>query len=189
MDGYAQKVVVMAISIKELHSSLGAEIGGVDLSIPLAPDVKQEIDTAWQRYGVLVFRNQEVTDAEHVKFSRCFGELEVLPETERTDSSLPEIFILSNVDSAGEILPEENEAVVFNSLTWAWHTDSCYRKVPSKGAILHGIEVVKGGVASRGLPIYGEPLRRCQWYLGIEWRVLRASTAGRGCVPIAICRK
>ena len=145
MDGYAQKVVVMAISIKELHSSLGAEIGGVDLSIPLAPDVKQEIDTAWQRYGVLVFRNQEVTDAEHVKFSRCFGELEVLPETERTDSSLPEIFILSNVDSAGEILPEENEAVVFNSLTWAWHTDSCYRKVPSKGAILHGIEGVKGG--------------------------------------------
>ena len=46
MDGYAQKVVVMAISIKELHSSLGAEIEGVDLSMPLAPDVKQEIDTA-----------------------------------------------------------------------------------------------------------------------------------------------
>lgn len=135
----------MMISIKQLHSSLGAEVGGVDLSMPLVPGVKQEIDAAWRQHGVLVFRNQDITDVEHVRFSRCFGELEVLPETERTDSSLPEIFILSNVGSTGEILPETNDAVVFNSLTWAWHTDSCYRMVPSKGAILHGIEVVQGG--------------------------------------------
>ena len=35
--------------------------------------------------------------------------------------------------------------MTFNSLTWFWHTDSCYRPIPSRGAILHGIEVVQGG--------------------------------------------
>ena len=94
---------------------------------------------------MLVFRNQDISDAEQVEFSRHFGELEILPETDRTDAAIPEIFVLSNVDSSGEILPAESEAVIFNSLTWSWHTDSCYRKIPSKGAILHGIEVVKGG--------------------------------------------
>ena len=137
--------MAMTLSIRKLHDSLGAEILGVDLSTPLDPDTKSEIESAWKSFGVLVFRDQNISDAEHVAFSRYFGELEVLPETDRTDVTIPEIFVLSNVDSCGKILPVESEAVIFNSLTWSWHTDSCYRKIPSKGAILHGIEVVDGG--------------------------------------------
>ena len=135
--------MAMTLSIRKLNGSLGAEIRGVNLSTPLNPDTKSKIEAAWKSFGVLVFRNQNISDAEHVVFSRQFGELEVLPETDRTDAAIPEIFILSNVDSSGKILPAESEAVIFNSLTWFWHTDSCYRKIPSKGAILHGIEVVK----------------------------------------------
>ncbi len=135
----------MKPSIQKFEGPLGAEICGVDLSTPLDPDTRTTIESAWNQFGVLVFRNQNISDSEHVVFSRNFGELEVLPETDRTDTDLPEIFILSNVDPNGEILPAESEAVMFNSLTWSWHTDSCYRKIPSKGAILHGIEVVKGG--------------------------------------------
>ena len=135
----------MTLSIKKLSDSLGAEVLGIDLSAPLDPGTKTELDSAWMEFGVLVFRNQNISDAEHVAFSRNFGELEVLPEVDRTDAVIPEIFILSNVDSGGKILPSDNEAVIFNSLTWSWHTDSCYREIPSKGAILHGIEVVNGG--------------------------------------------
>ena len=135
----------MTLSIRKLHGSLGAEVHGVDLSIALDSKIKSEIEATWKNHGVLVFRNQNISDAEHVAFSRHFGELEVLPETDRTDTAVPEIFVLSNVDSTGKILPVRSEAVIFNSLTWDWHTDSCYREIPSKGAILHGIEVVKGG--------------------------------------------
>ena len=137
--------MAMTLSIRKLNGSLGAEIRGVNLSTPLNPSTKSEIEAAWKSFGVLVFRNQNLSDSEHVAFSRQFGELEVLPETDRTDAAIPEIFILSNVDSSGKILPAESEAVIFNSLTWSWHTDSCYRKIPSKGAILHGIEIVKDG--------------------------------------------
>ena len=135
----------MALTIRKLHGSLGAEIRGVNLSNPLDQDTKSKVEAAWKVYGVLVFRDQDISDAEHVAFSRHFGELEILPETDRTDAAIPEIFVLSNVDSSGKILPAESDAVLFNSLTWSWHTDSCYRKIPSKGAILHGIEVVEGG--------------------------------------------
>ena len=135
----------MALTIRKLHGSLGAEIRGVNFSSPLDQDTKSKVEAAWRTYGVLVFRDQDISDAEHVAFSRHFGELEILPETDRTDAAIPEMFVLSNVDSSGKILPAESEAVIFNSLTWSWHTDSCYRKIPSKGAILHGIEVVEGG--------------------------------------------
>ena len=135
----------MALTIRKLHGSLGAEIRGVNLSNPLDQDTKSKVEAAWKVYGVLVFRDQDISDAEHVAFSRYFGELEVLPETDRTDAAIPELFVLSNVDSSGKILPAGSDAVLFNSLTWSWHTDSCYRKIPSKGAILHGIEVVEGG--------------------------------------------
>ena len=135
----------MTLSIRKLHESLGAEIDGVDLSRPLDIDTRSEIEAAWETHGVLVFRNQDIGDTEHVAFSRHFGGLEVLPETDRTDDTMPEIFILSNVGADGKIMPVESEPVTFNTLTWFWHTYSCYRAIPSKGAILHGIEVVKGG--------------------------------------------
>ncbi|MBD88004.1 MAG: hypothetical protein CMM34_07075, partial [Rhodospirillaceae bacterium] len=57
------------LSIRKLHDSLGAEILGVDLSTPLDPDTKSEIESAWKSFGVLVFRDQNISDAEHVAFS------------------------------------------------------------------------------------------------------------------------
>ena len=85
----------MALTIRKLHGSLGAEIQGVNLASPLDQDTKSKIEAAWKIYGVLVFREQDISDAEHVAFSRHFGELEILPEADRTDIVIPEIFVLS----------------------------------------------------------------------------------------------
>ena len=135
----------MSISIRELHPSLGVEVGGVDISKPLSRETVLEIRKAWGRHGVLVFRDQDISDSEHVAFAQNFGDLEVLPERDHTDGRLPEIFKVSNIGDDGELLPTSNESATFNTLTWFWHTDSCYRSVPSRGAILHGIEVIQGG--------------------------------------------
>ena len=135
----------MSLSIQSLHPALGAEVGGIDLAAPLDAETELQLRQAWAQYVVLVFRDQQISDAEHVRFSRHFGELEVLPEGSYNDGQLPEIFILSNVGADDEILPPESETVTFTTLTWFWHTDSCYRPVPSKGAILHGLEIIEGG--------------------------------------------
>ena len=90
---------------------------GVDLGVPLDAETRAEIFQAWERHGVLVFRDQDIGDREHVAFSRNFGELEVLPEKDHTGDRLPEIFILTNVGDDGRLLPVASEPVTFTTLT------------------------------------------------------------------------
>ena len=53
--------------------------------------------------------------------------------------------VRSNVDEAGHILPQESNEWLYINLSWRWHTDSSFRHIPSKGSILHGIEVTSPG--------------------------------------------
>jgi len=46
----------MTISIRNLDAALGAEIGGIDLSKPVAQDDVQAIEDAWGDRLVVVFR-------------------------------------------------------------------------------------------------------------------------------------
>jgi taurine dioxygenase len=56
-----------------------------------------------------------------------------------------EIYRVSNVDEAGTIIPSRETAWQYINLSWLWHTDSSFREVPSKGSILHGLEVTNAG--------------------------------------------
>ena len=46
----------MAIEATPLHPTLGAELRGADLTRPVMPEVFAEIEAAFSRYGILVFR-------------------------------------------------------------------------------------------------------------------------------------
>lgn len=56
-----------------------------------------------------------------------------------------EIYRVSNVDEGGNIIPPKETAWQYINLSWLWHTDSSFREVPSKGSILHGLEVTNAG--------------------------------------------
>lgn len=131
----------MDLTIKKLHPCLGAEVAGVDLADDLSDATVEALRAAWVEHGVLVFRDQDISDAEQIAFSRRFGELEIFPQAENRETTHPEIFNLTNVGDDGELLPVEHETVQFVSTTQNWHTDSCYRAIPCNGAILHGVEV------------------------------------------------
>ncbi len=135
----------VSISIKKLHPLLAAEVTGINLHKPLDPHTINEIDAAWQEYGVLVFPQQAITDEQQVDFSRNFGELEIFPQANNRSSQIPEIFRVTNVGDDDKIRPVETPEAKYSTLIWEWHSDSSYRQVPSKGAILHAMEVVKRG--------------------------------------------
>ena len=59
--------------------------------------------------------------------------------------SAPEIFRVANVDEAGKLLPPKNPTMAQLLTTLHWHTDSSFRRVPSMGSILHGVEVTQQG--------------------------------------------
>ncbi len=135
----------MTVRIRKLHPLIGAEVRGVDLSRPLDEDELRTIEAAWSEHAVLVFPNQPISDEQQVAFSRNFGELEIFPQADNRSNQTLEIFRVTNVGEDDNIRPVESEGGKYSTLIWVWHTDSSYRRVPSKGAVLHAIEVVERG--------------------------------------------
>ena len=135
----------MAIRFRKLHPLIGAEVTGVDLAGSLDQATVEAVRNAWSRYGVLLFRRQSITDEQQVAFSRHFGSLEIFPQAANRSQVVPEIFRVTNVGDDNRIRPVDSPGARYSTLICVWHTDSSYRRVPSKGAVLHAIEVVSTG--------------------------------------------
>ena len=66
----------MSLSIRPLHRVFAAEVIGIDCRRALDPETVMMIEGAMDEYAVLVFPEQELSDAEQIAFTRHFGELE-----------------------------------------------------------------------------------------------------------------
>lgn len=129
------------VELRRLDAPLGAEIGGIDLSAPLAPGDRDAIEEAWRRHLVLVARDQHLTDPQLLAFTRNFGALDPPgpnPYGEPFNKEHPEINVISNVVENGKPIGNlgAGEAV--------WHADMTYIDVPPKAAVLHALEVPAG---------------------------------------------
>jgi alpha-ketoglutarate-dependent taurine dioxygenase len=132
----------MGIVAENLDAPLGAEIRGIDLSLPLAGSDVETIEEAWRMRLVVVIRGQKLSDPQLLAFSRCFGELDPPgpnPYGEPYNKEFPEINVISNVIENGKSIGGlgDGEAV--------WHADMTYAEVPPKAAILHSLEVPPSG--------------------------------------------
>ena len=132
----------MAISVRNLDASLGAEVGGIDLSRPLARHDIATIEDAWRERLVVVFHGQDLSDPQLIAFSRYFGELDPPgpnPYGEPFLKQQPELNVISNVVENGKPIGNlgDGEAV--------WHADMTYVDVPPKAAMLHSLEVPPRG--------------------------------------------
>ena len=133
------------LDIRPLHPALGAAVTGIDLAQPLAPETFEALHQAWMEHLVLVFPRQAVSDEQQIAFARQFGDLEVHHQDIIRSNSAPEIFRVSNVTDDGKLMDPDHASVAQISLAQRWHTDSSFRPVPSKGSILHGLEVTAEG--------------------------------------------
>ena len=128
-----------AIRVIPTGGALGADIEGVDLSIPLSEAQFAVIERAWMNHLVLRFRGQRLTDPQLVGFSRRFGELETAPiSTDRDPSALehlPEVLVVSNIVENGKSIGS------LGSYEAEWHTDMSYRELCPSASILHAIEI------------------------------------------------
>lgn len=127
----------MALTIKPILPSFGAEISGVDITRPLDEATRQEILDAQAQWGVTVWRDTELTDETHIAFSRTFGHVELAPKPKdfRTRHAYREIFDASNLDADGNII--DNEMVRLHKKgDQLWHTDSAFMTVRSSYSLL-----------------------------------------------------
>ncbi|WP_419552943.1 TauD/TfdA dioxygenase family protein [Candidatus Poriferisodalis sp.] len=66
------------IRVEPLTGSIGAEIADVDLR-ELDCELIAELQDAWLAHKVLFFRDQHLTQVQHVAYGRALGELEIHP--------------------------------------------------------------------------------------------------------------
>ena len=61
------------IEARRLSHAIGAEVTGVDLRQPLDAATVAAINALWDEHLLLLFRDQPMTPAQHVAFTRYFG--------------------------------------------------------------------------------------------------------------------
>lgn len=134
----------MALEIRKLTKSIGAEVDGLDISKPIDSEIFEELRNAFYEHSVLVFHNQIIDEDQHIEFSKRFGSLE---PTMVNDPSGGGGWInrLSNVDENGNILPPDHDKIKYLKGNILWHSDSSYKRIPSRGALLYATEVPPQG--------------------------------------------
>jgi alpha-ketoglutarate-dependent 2,4-dichlorophenoxyacetate dioxygenase len=133
----------MPVSISQLHPVFVGEVAGIDCRKPLDPKEVAAVDAGMDKYAVLVFRDQNITDDQQIAFTRHFGELESYRTPghvrKREEQRLgPGIADFSNLDRDGNIMSDEDRVWFFKLGDRLWHSDSSFRPVPAKYSLLSG---------------------------------------------------
>ncbi len=128
------------MEIVKSNKALGAEIKNIDLGKKLSNDEIKYITEAWSKNLVLLFKNQNLSDEQLIKYSKNFGNLDLPapnPYGINFSPNHPEINVISNVKQEGKPIGNlgDGEAV--------WHADMTYNDMPPKGGILYSLEVPK----------------------------------------------
>jgi alpha-ketoglutarate-dependent 2,4-dichlorophenoxyacetate dioxygenase len=139
----------MAISIRQIHPVFVGEVSGVDLRRALSQDEVAAIEAGMDRYAVLVFHDQNITDEQQIAFTRNFGEIEnsaggnvTRPEQKRLSHLMNDV---SNLGEDHRPLGRDDRRRLFNLGNQLWHSDSSFRTIPAKYSILSGRIVVDQG--------------------------------------------
>lgn len=127
-----------SFEIRPLDGGLGAEVTGLDLSVPVNERDFARIHRAHLDHHVLVFRDQAITPEHQIAFSRRFGVLQIHVLKQFHLSGHPEILIVSNIIEHGQPLGL-GDAGKF------WHSDLSYKALPSLGSMLHAQELPEEG--------------------------------------------
>lgn len=122
------------------HPTFVAEARGPDLREVHDAAALAELREGMERYGVLVFRNQPLTDAEQLAFARRFDGtlhtktgISALSKNRFGNEALTDI---SNVDENGDVLDAGDRRRMYGLANRLWHTDASFENPPGRFSLL-----------------------------------------------------
>jgi taurine dioxygenase len=130
------------ISATPCEGGLGATIGGVDLTQPLDDATFSEIRRAFGEYGVIFFRDQQLTPQQHISYAERWGAINVNR-------------FFTPVDGHSQIAEVRKEPEQKVNVGGGWHTDHSYDQIPALGSVLLGREVPELGGDTMFASMYG----------------------------------
>ena len=130
----------MALSFRQLTPHFAAEVSHVDLRQAHDAATLAEIRAGMDRYAVLVFHDQPLTDPEHLDFAqRLDGVLHTklgisaLQKNRLGNEALGDI---SNLDENGEIMRSDHRRRMYGLGNRLWHTDASFQDPPGRYSML-----------------------------------------------------
>ncbi len=133
----------MTITVTPISPALGAEITGIDLRGELDDATFTAIEEAWHQYLVILFRGQQLSEADHLRFARRFGELALrnrpADAVNESDDHDPAVMLITNIRENGEPIGSLPDGEM------TMHSDMAYLKVPCKATMLYAIDVPSTG--------------------------------------------
>ncbi|WP_426118567.1 TauD/TfdA dioxygenase family protein [Pseudomonas sp. DSP3-2-2] len=124
--------------VRPFAEKVGAEIVGLDLSLPLNDADFARVHQAHLDHHVVVFRDQQITPQQQIDFSRRFGILQIHVLKQFLLANHPEILIVSNI-------VEDGQPIGLGDAGKYWHSDLSYKELPSLGSMLHAQELPSEG--------------------------------------------
>jgi taurine dioxygenase len=121
----------MTISINVLPG-VGAEILGVDIAGGLDSGELETIQQTFSQYGLVFFRDQQMSETDHINLAGRFGDINV----NRFFSSHPDYPQIAMVSKE----PDQTA-----NIGGGWHTDHSYDHEPALGSILVAKELPASG--------------------------------------------
>lgn len=121
-----------SIEIRPASSALGAEIYGVDIAKNTSEEQFAEIRQAFYEFGVIFFRDQQLTPKQHVAFARRWGEINVNRFFKAVEGH----------PMVAEVRKEKDQS---DNIGGNWHTDHSYDIAPAMGSILYACDVPESG--------------------------------------------
>ena len=124
----------MKLAVTKSGAACGAEFA-CDLAEDIDEATFREIERAFHDNIVVVFRRQNLSNERHIEFSRRFGELEIHIVKKYLLPGFPEILLISNIRD------DRGEHIGLADAGFTWHSDTSYRRRPSRCSLLYAKEV------------------------------------------------
>ncbi len=120
------------LNVTPASTAIGAFVEGLDLKDDLSGDVLAEIRQAHAEYGVLFFRDQQLTPTDHIAFAERVGKININR-------------FFTAVDGYPNVAEVRKEPDQSTNIGGGWHTDHSYDQIPALGSLLYALEIPEVG--------------------------------------------
>ncbi|MEM1249793.1 MAG: TauD/TfdA family dioxygenase [Acidobacteriota bacterium] len=118
--------------LRPVSGGLGVVVEGLDLSSELPDDAMSSLRGALAEHGVIFFRDQQLSETDHVRFAERWGSIDVNR-------------FFKAVDGFPQIAEVRKEPEQKSNIGGGWHADHSYDEAPAMGSILYAREVPESG--------------------------------------------
>ncbi|CAM3928411.1 TauD/TfdA dioxygenase family protein [Bordetella tumulicola] len=142
------------LDIAPVADDFVAEIVGIDLTQPLAPEQEQALRAALDQYAVLVLPDQPLNEEQQLRVAQIYGPLETSVGTYTASDKKQrrlghaQLSDISNLDETGELMNDTDIRRLVLLGNQLWHTDSSFKSTPASASLLSAQEVPPVGGAT-----------------------------------------